>query len=190
MGMRVPQSWKEVSINKFLNIRAALEMRDVDKLDRNVFLAAAILGKSVDWVEDNMTLEQIGEVIRKTTFAAHLPQGKPRKLFYLSGKLWVVELQAKNILPAQLIDLTALTQTPESTIENTARIMATICRPAFRKYNSDKVDEYAKLFGEKLRFDIAHNTALFFCELYTEFLVATNDYLQKLKQMKTHQGKV
>lgn len=179
--MKIPKSWKQVPINKLLNIHAALEMRDMDKLDRNVYLCSAIIGKSTEWVESNLSLIQIRDIISQCTFAAAMPKDMVRKHFWCGGKLWKVELEAKNITPGQFMDITTYTQTPEQTLENTARIMATICRPVFGKYDSRKVDEVAKMFGERLRFDVAHSTAVFFCRLYTSFLRTTHDYLVGVK---------
>lgn len=179
--MKIPKSWKQVPINKLLNIHAALEMRDIDTLDRNVYLCAAIIDKPTEWVESNLSLIQIRDIISQCTFAVSMPKDMVRKRFWCGGKLWVVELEAKNITPGQFMDITTYTQTREQTVENTARIMATICRPAFGKYDSRKVNEVAKMFGEQLRFDVAHSTALFFCRLYTSFLTATKDYLMEVK---------
>lgn len=182
--MKIPKSWRQVPINKLLNIHAALEMRDIDKLDRNVYLCAAIIGKPTEWVESNLSLIQIRDIITQCTFAASMPNDMVRKYFWCGGRLWKVELEAKNITPGQFMDITTYTQTNEQTLENTARIMATICRPVFGKYDSKNVDKIAKLFGEKLRFDVAHSTALFFCSLYTKFLKATADYLTEAKMKK------
>lgn len=182
MGLKIPKSWSDISINQFLNIQSALEMRDVSKLDRNILLCAAILKTDSEWVEDNMTLEQVYKVIQQTTFAHDLPKARVRKYFWCGGKLFKVELHAKNILPSQFIDISTMTKNSQETLDNTAKIMATICRPVFSKYDSSKVDEYSKLFGEKLRFDIAYSTALFFWELYNEFLNATLTYLKEQRK--------
>jgi hypothetical protein len=188
MALTIPKSWKDININQFLQIHAALEMRDIDTLDRNIYLAAALLNTNVDWVEDNMTLQQIGQVIREASFAQEEPKGKVKKYFWLSGKLWKVELEAKNITPAQFFDLSTYTKTPQETVDNVAKIMATICRPIFTKYDSDKIEARAKMFGEKMRFDFAYATSLFFWGLYNKFCDATLTYLADRLKVKTKEA--
>jgi hypothetical protein len=187
MALTIPKSWKDVSINQFLQIHAALEMRDVDTLDRNIYLAAALLNTSADWVEDNMTLQQIGRLVRETSFAQEEPKGKVKKYFLLAGRLWKVELEAKNITPAQFFDISTYTKTPQETVDNVAKIMATICRPVFGKYDSNKIEARAKLFGEKMRFDMAYATALFFWSLYNKFCDAILTSLAERLKEKTNQ---
>jgi hypothetical protein len=188
MALTIPKSWKDININQFLQIHAALEMRDIDTLDRNIYLAAALLNTNVDWVEDNMTLQQIGQVIREASFAQEEPKGKVKKYFWLNGRLWKVELEAKNITPAQFFDLSTYTKTPQETVDNVAKIMATICRPIFTKYDSDKIEARAKMFGEKMRFDFAYATALFFWGLYNKFCDATLTYLADRLKEKTKEA--
>ena len=188
MALTIPKSWKDININQFLQIHAALEMRDIDTLDRNIYLAAALLNTNVDWVEDNMTLQQIGQVIREASFAQEEPKGKVKKYFWLNGRLWKVELEAKNITPAQFFDLSTYTKTPQETVDNVAKIMATICRPVFTKYDSDKIEARAKMFGEKMRFDFAYATALFFWGLYNKFCDATLTYLAERLKVKTKEA--
>lgn len=188
MALTIPKSWKDININQFLQIHAALEMRDIDTLDRNIYLAAALLNTNVDWVEDNMTLQQIGQVIREASFAQEEPTGKVKKYFWLNGRLWKVELEAKNITPAQFFDLSTYTKTPQETVDNVAKIMATICRPIFTKYDSDKIEARAKMFGEKMRFDFAYATSLFFWGLYNKFCDATLTYLAERLKVKTKEA--
>jgi hypothetical protein len=188
MALTIPKSWKDININQFLQIHAALEMRDIDTLDRNIYLAAALLNTNVDWVEDNMTLQQIGQVIREASFAQEEPKGKVKKYFWLNGRLWKVELEAKNITPAQFFDLSTYTKTPQETVDNVAKIMATICRPIFTKYDSDKIEARAKMFGEKMRFDFAYATSLFFWGLYNKFCDATLTYLAERLKVKTKEA--
>jgi hypothetical protein len=188
MALTIPKSWKDININQFLQIHAALEMRDIDTLDRNIYLAAALLNTNVDWVEDNMTLQQIGQVIREASFAQEEPKGKVKKYFWLNGRLWIVELEAKNITPAQFFDLSTYTKTPQETVDNVAKIMATICRPIFTKYDSDKIEARAKMFGEKMRFDFAYATSLFFWGLYNKFCNATLTYLADRLKEKTKEA--
>lgn len=190
MALTIPKSWKDININQFLQIHAALEMRDIDTLDRNIYLAAALLNTNVDWVEDNMTLQQIGQVIREASFAQEEPTGKVKKYFWLNGRLWKVELEAKNITPAQFFDLSTYTKTPQETVDNVAKIMATICRPIFTKYDSDKIESRAKMFGEKMRFDFAYATSLFFWGLYNKFCDATLTYLAERLKVKTKEAEV
>jgi hypothetical protein len=190
MALTIPKSWKDININQFLQIHAALEMRDIDTLDRNIYLAAALLNTNVDWVEDNMTLQQIGQVIREASFAQEEPTGKVKKYFWLNGRLWKVELEAKNITPAQFFDLSTYTKTPQETVDNVAKIMATICRPVFGKYDSDKIESRAKMFGEKMRFDFAYATSLFFWGLYNKFCDATLTYLAERLKVKTKEAEV
>jgi hypothetical protein len=190
MALTIPKSWKDININQFLQIHAALEMRDIDTLDRNIYLAAALLNTNVDWVEDNMTLQQIGQVIREASFAQEEPKGKVKKYFWLNGRLWKVELEAKNITPAQFFDLSTYTKTPQETVDNVAKIMATICRPIYTKYDSDKIEARAKMFGEKMRFDFAYATSLFFWGLYNKFCDATLTYLADRLKVKTKEAEV
>jgi hypothetical protein len=190
MALTIPKSWKDININQFLQIHAALEMRDIDTLDRNIYLAAALINTNVDWVEDNMTLQQIGQVIREASFAQEEPKGKVKKYFWLNGRLWKVELEAKNITPAQFFDLSTYTKTPQETVDNVAKIMATICRPIFTKYDSDKIEARAKMFGEKMRFDFAYATSLFFWALYNKFCDATLTYLADRLKVKTKEAEV
>lgn len=176
--MKTPQSWKELKINQFIELRAALEMRDIDALDRNVLIVAALLNKRVYWVEENLSLSDVAKVISEAKFTTELPQGKAARRFILGGRLWKVDLNVNEILPAQYIDLSLITKTEEDVIDNLHKIMAIFCRPITqKKYDSKKAAGYAELFYTKMSSEFAYQTALFFYHLYNELHAATQTYL-------------
>lgn len=178
MKYRIPKEWSDLKIKQFIELRAALEMRDVDQLDRNVYIVSALLGKDIESVEANLSLSELHSVIAKTTFTKELPTKKPASKFVLAGKLWRVDLEMKDILPAQYIDLSLLTKTEEDIIENMHEIMAVFCRPYFKKkYDSKKAKEYAGIFYHEMPCDFAYASALFFYHLYKVLLAGTQTYL-------------
>ncbi len=185
--MKIPQSWSDLNINQFIELRAALEMRDVEALDRNVLIVSALLNKSVEWVEEHLRLQDLTEIIAQCKFTAQLPSEKPIKYFWLNGTLWKCDLHVNKILPAQYIDLSLITKSEDEIIDNLHKIMAIFCRPIWQgKYNSDKANKHAEVFYKKMNSEVAYSLAVFFCNLYTELYNATQTYLvgEALKNLK------
>lgn len=194
--MRIPQKWSDLKIKQFIELRAALEMRDIESLDRNVLIVSALLDKPVEWVEENLSLVDLTNIIGQCTFTKELPPAKAAKRFFLGGKLWRMDLEMKNILPAQYIDISLLTKTDEDIIENMHKIMAIFCRPWYqRKYDSRKAEKYAEIFYKDMSSDFAYSSALFFYHLYTASLDATRTYLLKqaeelMKKVEAEQARL
>lgn len=176
--MKLPSSWHDLKINQFIELRAALEMRDVDALDRNVLIVSALINKSVEWVEANMSLSDLTNVIANCKFTSELPSGNTAKYFWLGGKLWRVDLDVSKIIPAQYIDLSLITKTEDDVIDNMHKIMSIFCRPISQsKYDSVKAEKHAQLFYQKMSSHFAYTTAVFFYHLFNELFSATQTYL-------------
>lgn len=168
-------------------------MRDVDNLDRKTLIVSALIDKPEEWVDDNLSLAQCNAIISKTKFIDELPTRPAKARFILGGRLWKIELNPAELVPAQFVDLSILTKTEGDVIDNMHKILAVLCWPHFapKKYDSKKSNEYAELFYNHMPVDYAYGVAVFFCDLLEKYLAATMDYLDTEIQtvMKNLQSK-
>lgn len=164
-------------------------MRDIDNIDRNVHLLAALSKKSIEQIEQ-LSFAQISSQIASVNFMDTMPKAKPSRWFTLKGKVFSVYLNPSDLTYGQFVDLTVFTKDKDSIIENMHKILAVICVPMLRSYNGKTFQKRADFFYKHMPVSFAYGLALFFCRLLKDSVIAIEDYLESQAAQQMNKAKI
>lgn len=182
--MRLPYSWRQVTIAQYLIIHDVIRDETLDWVDKNIRILSALTGLTAEQLEA-YPMEDIKRAVQRIAFLFEpdkIPKLLP-KYFFLKGRLYRVRYEVNKLTAGQYIDIAAFTKDADSVLDNLHSIMAVIARPVFTAYDGANVPARAKLFYDHLPMSVIYPVALFFCNLLRSLTPAIEDYL--LQQSRT-----
>lgn len=189
--MRIPQSWKDITIRQFLAANEALQATYDDKVDQSIALVSAVTGASE---KDILSLprKELIQIVEQLSFLNTVDSISTKwpKWFMIQGRLFKPVQKLDNLTAGQYIDLMAFSKEP---MENIHKVLATLCLPCTwylkaKKYDGAKHQEIAQFFLDNLTMDIAYPIAVFFCKVWENSLPAILDFLEREILKMTNSG--
>lgn len=142
--MKIPRSWKDVTIGQFMELRQSTKDID-DNFDITNIHIAVLCGITQQEVM-SMKVETRNRIVDRISFITTEPTGEFKPVFWHNRKRWKVTDNINKLSSAQYIDIAMFIKLGAS--ENYHNILAIICHPLRfglfnRKYDSGKVIQYA-----------------------------------------------
>lgn len=179
--MRIPKSWKEITIRQFIRVDEAIKAEYDEPIDQHIAIIAAVCNVSVD---DILRLDknELPKIVESLSFLHNLDSISTKwpKWFVINGRVFKPVQKLDKLTAGQYIDLMTFAKDP---MPNLHKVLATLCLPVkwFRaqKYDGRKHAELSQFFYENLTMDIAYPIALFFCKVLENCTPHILDYLEK-----------
>lgn len=191
LSMKLPSSWKEITIKNFVEAYDILLDTNYDIIDKNLHLLSALSGQPFSYYE-TLPLVKLKQAISQVQFMNDLKSIDTRlPLSFIIGKtVYDVVHDPSKLSGGQYIDLmNILSQcsTQKEINEHIHDLLAVICVPRrfifFKgKYDGAQHKEVAELFYHKLTMNVAYPVALFFCKLWEHLTPTIKTYLESEKQ--------
>ena len=178
-------SYKELTINKYLEIRKILE-EDGGELNIQSRIIACLADMDLDDVL-NLKLTKYNEYVQKTAFLMKKPEltGKVPDKLNINGVECYVTKDVNKITASQYIDYQTITSLPDQE-KYLANVLACFIVPKDRTY-ADGYDtgDIAQWIGDNLSIEDAMNICFFFRKKYLNSIKLTLAYLElTMKRMK------
>lgn len=172
------QSYKELTINKYQEIRKILE-EDGGELNIQAGIIACLTGMSLDDVL-NLSLTKYNEYVQKTAFLLEKPKldGRIPNKLNINGVECEITKNVKKLTAAQYIDYQTLTAMKDQE-KYLANILACFIVPKGKKYGDGyETDDIVQWIGENLSIVDGLNICFFFRKKYLNSIRFTVTYLE------------
>jgi hypothetical protein len=187
--MKLPKSWYDINIEVFAQVYNILQIdckTPIERLDQNAQLISLLGGIHYDIVM-NWSVNQMKDEFNKISFVRNLPSDFKNSQFKLGGFTWKVNRDITKLTAAQYIDLSSLTENPDSIMDNLPSLLCLFCSPHKKKWFKLKPIELDfKTKREILKrtpVTIAYPLAVFFCKVLENLIIDIAPFLkEKLKK--------
>ena len=188
--MKLPQSWFDVSIAKFLEYNTILTSKIVDPLDLEVNILACFSGLPVKEIETLKTREIMAH-IKSLSFLKDLPKTKIPYLFKINGDVYRSSLTMDDMTAGQLMNFSDILKgvKPEDYVYQMADLIGAMCvkrttglfltngKFHFVRYKYDGYKANAEAFNKHMSIAQAYPFYVFFCKVMEKLLPDTQSYL-------------
>jgi hypothetical protein len=182
--MKLPKSWKEITIKQFVECQGILLDTNVDIIEREVMYLSTLSGETIDTIE-SLPLNKIKEYVKAMEFLKTLPEGKDweklPKYFRLKGRTFYFDYDITKIRGGQYVDFMSFMK--QDTVSNMHNLLACVCVPSrfilFKgKYDGERHRETAQLFYERMTMDIAYPIVVFFCKVFQHLIPSIHSLVE------------
>lgn len=182
--MKIPNSWKDVTIGQFMELRQVSES-GFDATNQQIAILCGCTQQDIM----KMSVETRNKIVNKLSFVDSDPVGKLRLKFFHKGKRWAVTSNVNKMTVGQYIDIGNFVKMGVS--ENYHNIFAIICRPMRlglfkRPYSIDRHGEYSDSMLS-LPVPIALAVAAFFLDSLTVFTESFPTFLEEMETRLTQE---
>lgn len=186
--MRLPKSYREITINQFSAINDILKDDSLSELEKNIRLLSIIAKKDISEVEA-MPVPEFKNCIKKLEWISEINYIPAPTNFKCGKYYWKPIKDVTHINMSQFIDISSYYNDESNIINNLPAILATICTPyrfvfGLKFKTSLSFDEKKKILINASIHDI-YPISLFFCAVYSRLQKDILIYLsRKQNQMK------
>ena len=188
--MKVPKSWKEVTLERYYNLLEVIDMKWEDDTEKVVAMVSALTDVPLKDLTDKVDVKVLKQAIIDIGFIGGKKPSYPCGLYLkCGGKRFEVDLKLKDSAASSFISFSELTKNPTEAKNNIHNIMAIFTYEinifGFRKKRTVQSEkDIAEHLKKHLTMDKAFAYSGFFLTSYNRLLKATQDYLRS-EQMKT-----
>ena len=185
MTITIPNTWHEISIDKFPLIQDIVRDKEIDAIDREIRVISIIADIPVHEVE-RIRIDQLKELIKSVNFIFQMEFPKAVEMFKHNGYRWIVNYDITKLNAGDFISLAKLTESEESIIANLPQLVAMFVKPyklSWLKYKEVEMDYKERVEHIKsMNVGIVYPLCVFFCKLIENLYPTIEDYL--VNQMK------
>ena len=185
MTITIPNTWHEISIDKFPLIYDIVRDKEIDAIDREIRVISIIADIPVHEVE-RIRIDQLKELIKSVNFIFQMEFPKAVEVFKHNGYRWIVNYDITKLNAGDFISLAKLTESEESIIANLPQLVAMFVKPyklSWLKYKEVEMDYKERVEHIKsMNVGIVYPLCVFFCKLIENLYPTIEDYL--VNQMK------
>ena len=185
MTITIPNTWHEISIDKFPLIYDIVRDKEIDAIDREIRVISIIADIPVHEVE-RIRIDQLKELIKSVNFIFQMEFPKAVEVFKHNGYRWIVNYDITKLNAGDFISLAKLTESEESIIANLPQLVAMFVKPykiSWLKYKKIEMDYLEKVEHIKsMNVGIVYPLCVFFCKVIEGLYPSIEDYL--VNQMK------
>jgi len=182
MTIELPNSWHDISIEKFPLIYDITRDKEIDPIDREIRVISILTGITVAEVE-KIRIDQLKELIKNVNFIFKMEFPNSVEMFKHNGYRWVVNYDITKLSAGDFISLSKLTESEESIIDNLPKLVAMFVKPYKLKWF--KLKEVEMDYAEKvehiksINVGIVYPLCVFFCKVIEGLYPHIEDYLVK-----------
>ena len=184
--MNLPKNWSQVSVGMFQEMYPYLTS-DLPLREKVVGIISVSTGKSVDYVKNNNSLEELVKIAGKVEFLESFKDLTKVKTNFKLDKRYTTEVDFRKMKAAQYIDfgeqLKACKGDEYFIIKNMHKILACtlIERKRFKRleYDGEGMKERAEEIKQKMSIKDAYPLCVFFCSYFQELTRVMEDYGNK-----------
>lgn len=184
MKLTIPNSWQNISIEKFPLIYDLIR-DELDDNEKNIRILSILSDVNVNEIK-KINIEGIKKLIDKIQFVFKMEFPKEKHKFKHNGYRWVVNYDITKISAGDFISLSKLTETEDSIINNLPQIIAVFIQPfQYRWFKIDPIEmDYTAKVNHLKTVDVGtiYPIAVFFCSIIASLLVDIEDYLESQAQ--------
>lgn len=184
MKLTIPNSWQNISIEKFPLIYDLIR-DELDDNEKNIRILSILSDVNVNEIK-KINIEGIKKLIDKIQFVFKMEFPKEKHKFKHNGYRWVVNYDITKISAGDFISLSKLTETEDSIINNLPQIVAVFIQPfQYRWFKIDPIEmDYTAKVNHLKTVDVGtiYPIAVFFCSIIASLLVDIEDYLESQAQ--------
>lgn len=151
-----PQNFSELTLGKF---QRAMNITYEDEIDSSIKIISVLADIPIDLLEqvDFVDFKKLIEICK---FLNETVNDEPKMEIIIDNKKYGMFTEISKMTTGEFIDLDTLIKDPDEAIDHLHVIMAILYRPIDKKgkvekYDSETVEERAKLFQEKMTVDCA-----------------------------------
>jgi hypothetical protein len=185
MTITIPNTWHEISIDKFPLIYDIVRDKEIDAIDREIRVISIIADIPVHEVE-RIRIDQLKELIKSVNFIFQMEFPKAVEVFKHNNYRWIVNYDITKLNAGDFISLAKLTESEESIIANLPQLVAMFVKPyklSWLKYKEIEMDYIQKVEHIKsMNVGIVYPLCVFFCKVIEGLYPSIEDYL--VNQMK------
>ena len=185
MTITIPNTWHEISIDKFPLIYDIVRDKEIDAIDREIRIISIIADIPVHEVE-RIRIDQLKELIKSVNFIFQMEFPKAVEVFKHNNYRWIVNYDITKLNAGDFISLAKLTESEESIIANLTQLVAMFVKPYklnWLKYKEVEMDYKERVEHIKsMNVGIVYPLCVFFCKLIENLYPTIEDYL--VNQMK------
>lgn len=185
MTITIPNTWHEISIDKFPLIYDIVRDKEIDAIDREIRVISIIADIPVHEVE-RIRIDQLKELIKSVNFIFQMEFPKAVEVFKHNNYRWIVNFDITKLNAGDFISLAKLTESEESIIANLPQLVAMFVKPyklSWLKYKEVEMDYKERVEHIKsMNVGIVYPLCVFFCKLIENLYPTIEDYL--VNQMK------
>lgn len=184
MKLTIPNSWQNISIEKFPLIYDLIR-DELDDNEKNIRILSILSDVNVNEIK-KINIEGIKKLIDKIQFVFKMEFPKEKHKFKHNGYRWVVNYDITKISAGDFISLSKLTETEDSIINNLPQIVAVFIEPfQYRWFKIDPIEmDYTAKVNHLKTVDVGtiYPIAVFFCSIIANLYQDIEDYLESQAQ--------
>jgi hypothetical protein len=170
--LRIPTSWKDVTICQFLGAHKTISETYEFEIDRHAAFAAALTGATENDIL-GLSPNDFVELHRRLSFVHNLGSLSTKwpKWFSIQGRIFKPCRRLNKLTAGQHMDMTYYGKHP---LEGMHQILAVLCVPCnallvAKKYDPETQPEIAEFFYDNLTMNIAYPIAIFYRTVWETF---------------------
>jgi len=185
MTIELPNSWHDISIEKFPLIYDIVRDEDLEDTEKKIRVLSILSGLSVNELM-KINIDSINKLIDEIQFIFKMEFPKEEQTFKHDKYRWVVNYDITNLSAADFISLSKLTENEDTIINNLPEITSIFIKPF--EYKWFKKREIELNYKEKVALikqmsvGIVYPIAVFFCSVIASLQTDIEDYLEKQSQ--------
>lgn len=182
MTITIPNSWTDISIEKFPIIYDIIRDKEIDAIDREIRVISILTDVPVNEIE-RIRIDQLKELIKSVNFVFKMEFPKAVEKFKHNGYTWIVNYDVTKLSAADFISLTKLTESEETIMANLPQLVAMFVKPyklSWLKYKEIQMD-YDKIVEQikTMNIGIIYPLCVFFCKVIEALYPSIEDCLVK-----------
>lgn len=171
--------WEKITVQQFQQIYQLSVNDELDEMDKLTQAICILHGKTPEQVED-MTVAEFNDIAKKTAFVFEkdIP-GKAKRYLKANGRKYAIQYKPDHLRFRQYAESSHFSK---ELIPSLHYLMASVVQPTWLGFipRRNKAKDHARISNDllKARFIDVYHTAVFFCNLYTEYIRNIQDYLE------------
>lgn len=183
MKLQLPKSWKEVSLETYIEL-VSLNSEGMSAID--LFIDQLAILTNTDPEDLNkLPLPQVSEILTSLNWLNQLPQETKENIVIIEGKEYGFIQSLNKLTLGEWVDLE--TYIDEDATKNIHKILAILYRPIISKedenkyiietYNSETLEDRAELFKKEMMLGDVYGVFVFFSHIELEYMNLLKDSL-------------
>jgi len=164
----MPDGWHEVSVGMFQELS---QIESTDGEQKAIELISILADRDPEEIK-TISPEDFKLIIPAILWTNVVPNNEYKTDIEIDGVVYYLQ-KLKNLSLGEWIDLDNWC---EKSVENMHKIFALLYRPVGEEYNTDKMNERAEMFKEKLMISDVYGTMIFFLIIGNQYLNLIKDY--------------
>jgi hypothetical protein len=185
MTIELPNSWHDISIEKFPLIYDIVRDEDLEDTEKKIRVISILSCLSVNELM-KINIDSINKLIDEIQFIFKMEFPKELQTFKHDKYRWVVNYDITNLSAADFISLSKLTENEDTIINNLPEITSIFIKPFeykwFKKREIELNYKEKVALIKKMSVGIVYPIAVFFCSVIASLQTDIEDYLEKQSQ--------